>query len=187
MQRMTNLAIFVILGISSVNASETEARVMIQNLGQEAVDKTKEKQKIIEQWFQTTLLEDFDMPAICQFVLRSTWHTATPDQKRRFQNAFVTQLTKLYAQRFQEFSGALFSVERSRQRGQRIIVSSIVRKSPGAPASKVDWILNNQLKITDVQIEGVSMLITKRQEYTSFLASQGGRTIEDLIHILAAP
>ena len=182
---MAALAIWIVTGNEPIHASEREAQQKVQALGEEAIAKTTESLPAIERWFQQTLLEDFDMPAICQFVLRAQWRTITPDQRQRFQSAFVDQLTKLYAQRFQDFSGATFTVERSRQRGNRFVVSSTIRKSPGAPVSKVDWTLNKPLKITDVQIEGVSMLITKRQEYSSFLAAQG-RTIDDLIHSMRA-
>jgi phospholipid transport system substrate-binding protein len=58
------------------------------------------------------------------------------------------------------------------------LVSSQVLRTDGAPPAKVDWRVRKDnaggFKIVDIDVEGVSMLLTQREEFGSVIQRSGG-------------
>jgi len=138
--------------------------------------------------FHKLLVEGFDLPSIGAFVLGQYARGTTEDQRR----AFLTAFEKAMAQRFLP----LFSKhpnERLKVVNERVSetdpTSTFVNTEitqPAAPPIKVDWRIRKrggQYKIIDVIIEGVSMAVTLRSDYTSVIARNKGR-VEALIALL---
>jgi phospholipid transport system substrate-binding protein len=60
--------------------------------------------------------------------------------------------------------------------GGAIVASEIIR--PQGPPIKVDWRLNTRnrvYKITDVNVDGVSMALTQRSEFAGLIQRNGGQ------------
>src|SRR5262249_26267570 len=120
---------------------------------------------------------------IARFVLGRYWNLATPEQQRDYQRLFADMIVKVYSGRFSMYSGETLKVTGSRQEsGSDSIVSSQILRPSGPPVS-VDWRVrdrNGDYKIIDVAVEGVSMGVTQRDEFSSVI-QRGGGTVDALI------
>lgn len=160
---------------SAQATNATSAQSFIEDLGRRAIaslTKPGVSQTALESGFQSLLEEGFDIQAIGKFVMGRYWKQMSPDQQSRFIPLFESRLVKSYANRFQEYSGVNFIVKDARQEGGHSIVSSTIQK-PGGPITPVDWRVEGG-KIHDVKVEGVSMSITIRDEYSALVQSNNG-------------
>ncbi len=125
--------------------------------------------------FRTKFQAALDLKAIGQFVLGVYWRKATPAEREAFLTAFMDFATKSWADKFNMYTGQkiTFSGSRPAQKGQ-IYVDSTIQNNPPA---EVIWRLrdkNNEYKIVDIVVEGVSMAMSYRNEYSSFLQKNNG-------------
>ena len=179
-------SLVTILFFSHINPSlaTDAAKSFIEDLGRRAIEsltKPGASQSELESNFQSLLEEGFDVQAIGQFAMGRYWSRMSPDQQARFIPLFETRLKKSYANRFQEYRGVEFKVKGAFQSGGYVTVNSTIQK-PGGPLTPVDWRVRGG-KIHDVKVEGVSMSITIRDEYSSLVQSNNG-DIETFLSIL---
>ncbi|WP_439817301.1 MlaC/ttg2D family ABC transporter substrate-binding protein [Zavarzinia sp. CC-PAN008] len=158
-----------------------QAAAFIQNLGNQAIaaltDRSVPEQERRSR-FRTLFTANFDIAGISNFVLGRHRRTATPEQQAEFSALFEDYVVKTYAARLAEYAGETFSVQ-GEAPGQdgRMVVSSLVKRPRESKAIKVDWQVENQggnYRIVDVVIEGVSMAITQRSEFSSVVVNGGG-------------
>jgi phospholipid transport system substrate-binding protein len=128
--------------------------------------------------FRTLLDHDFDMPRIARFVLGRYWNEANDQDKQRFQKLFEDYVVRSYAQRFSEYSGETVKItgQRAESEVSTLVMSHILRPN-GAPPAKVDWRVRKTdagFKIVDVDVEGVSMVLTQREQFGSVIQRNGG-------------
>lgn len=130
------------------------------------------------QQFRDLFVASFDLPAIGQEVLGRYWKAASPDQQTQFLKLFEQQQVLTWAGRFKSYNGeklAIESVDPDAAGGWRI-ASHIDR--PGKTPIGLEWHVSEAgggMHIVDLAIEGVSMALTLRQEFTSVLQSNGGK------------
>ena len=132
----------------------------------------------IEKRFQVLLEKDFDLPRIGRFVLGRYWAGATDVEKQEFGRLFEAYVVRSYSLRFSGYSGETVKVLGSRPQSQEnTIVASLLVPPEGGPGTKIDWIVNKkgeEFKIIDVNVEGVSMSMTHRQEFATVIERTGG-------------
>jgi len=128
--------------------------------------------------FRQLFQADFDGAEIARFVLGRYWRSASEEERQEFLKLFEDYVVYVYGTRLSDFNGETFRVRGSRTDGNGTIVSTDVF-TPGATAPiKVDWRLiaeNGGFKITDVIIEGISLLVTQRSEFASVIQRHGGQ------------
>src|SRR5271169_1237559 len=136
--------------------------------------------------FRALFHNDFDSPGIARFVLGRYWRTASPDEQKEFLKLFEDYVVYVYTARLSDFEGEQFKITGSRPDQDTVVVSSDVT-TPGAPQPlKVDWRLINDdgsYKISDVIVDGVSMLVTQRSEFASVIQRHGGQ-VQGLIDLM---
>lgn len=141
-------------------------KVLQQNLPR---DKTGEQLNAI--W-----LGAFDVDGIGRAVLGKNWKKATEEQRKAYMELFPKYVAKLYAIQFSDYSGETFAVKGSKTMSDgSAIVNAEIDQPQGGPI-KLDFIVMNAgqgLKVTDVKVEGVSLLVTKRSEFDSVVAQKG--------------
>lgn len=134
--------------------------------------------------FATVVSGAFDVNRIARFILGPYWRTATGQQRAQFTSVFATYMIDVYWSDFSRYSGQQFSVTGERAEGaDTTIVASRIEQTNGRPPVHVDWRVHSEhstYKITDISIDGVSELITYRQEFGAAIARNGG-SIETLI------
>ena len=126
--------------------------------------------------FRVLLNQNFDMPAIVRLVLGRHWRTATPGQKSKFSRVFKTHLVQVYTSQLGVYGGESVEIEKSTQLSKKdTVIYPLVLRDEEIPL-RLDWRVretNRGLKVIDVAAEGVSMLTTKRSEFTSLVAREG--------------
>jgi phospholipid transport system substrate-binding protein len=136
--------------------------------------------------FRVLLTEGFDVPTIARFVLGRYWRTATEDERAEYLKLFEDFIVQSYASRFTEYAGENIRVTMSRagSDGEVTVYTDLVR--PSGPPVKVEWRTRREsgsFKIVDVIVEGVSMGITQRDDFSAAIQRGGGK-VEALITIL---
>jgi len=127
--------------------------------------------------FTKLLEEDFDMPRISRFVLGRYWTSASEQERSDFRAIFEVYMARAYSRRFGEYAGETVKVTGLRSEGNdATIVSSEIIHQQGNPV-KLDWRIyksGNDYRIVDVSVEGVSMVLTHKQEFASIIERDGG-------------
>jgi phospholipid transport system substrate-binding protein len=138
--------------------------------------------------FAQVLQSKFDLPYMAQVALGSHWAKATPEQQVRFVRATETAEAKAYSERFGQYLGQTLTVAKTTPRANGVwVVDSRLNQSNGQPI-KLEWEVRQLpagLRITDVKVEGVSMVMTRRSDFNSYIQQNGGR-VQALIDELEA-
>jgi len=167
-----------------------DARQFINRLVTDALrvladTKTNETQR--EQQFAALLRDNFDVPRIARFVLGRYWASASEPDRQRFISLYRDFIIRSYASEFSEYRGETVTVTNARPESADImIVNSEIVHPNGDPPVRVTWRVHrdgNNYKIIDVAVEGISMMLAQREEFTSVIQRNGG-TIGGLIQAI---
>ena len=140
--------------------------------------------------FTDLVMSAIDLNLISKFVLSKTWKNATDDQKERYIKAFKDYFINSYANKLDQYSGEQVEVVDAEEEGKYVIVNSFIYRE-GTDTLKINlkWRLLNrdgEIKIIDLNIEGISLIIAQREEFQSFLANNEGdleKLIEKIISV----
>ena len=128
--------------------------------------------------FTSLVMSAIDLNLISQFVLSKTWKSATDDQKERYISAFKTYFINSYANKLDQYSAEKIIVNGSEEAGKYVIVdTNIVREGTDTLKINLKWRLlnkNGNIRIIDINIEGISLVIAQREEFQSYLANNNG-------------
>ncbi len=137
-----------------------------------------------EKAFRSLFVGHFDVRALSRFALGRYWRRANKNQRSEYQRLFADFIVASYAARLNEYSGETITIKSTRETGRKgeVFVQSMIDR-PGGQSIRVDWRVrdkNDKLAIIDVVVEGVSMAITQRDEFSSVIANAGGQ-VDSLI------
>lgn len=172
-------------------AAQSDAGVFVKNLGDHAirvltVKEISETER--EDRFRGLLRAGFDVRRIGRFVLGRYARGVRKGSIDEYHGLFEDLIVATYAARFAKYSGQQFVIKRvakPRKRGDSIVMSEI-KPNDGGPSIRVDWQVHTEkelYKIVDVRVEGVSMSVTQREEFTTVIRNNGGK-VDALINIL---
>ena len=134
------------------------------------------------------------MPQIARFVAGTAWRGMSEDQQARFVDAFTGFISAIYARRFDEYAGEagqdnLFTLGRVTDAGRKgILVRTSINRVDEAPVL-VDWLVTDRpgrTVIADIIIEGVSLLVTQREEIGAMLEARQGNMDKLIEHLASA-
>ena len=174
-------ALAAVPGPAAAQIAPDDAKKFIQSMGDQAIEVLSRKDNDLtqrEDRFRGILKDGFAIPLIGQFVMGSYWKQANPDQQREYLGVFSEWIVKTYAIRFGGYSGEKFSVSDTRinEQDKDVFVATRIDRPDGKPPIMASWrvrAIEGKPKIVDVQVEGVSMLVTHRSEFAS-VGQQGG-------------
>lgn len=170
-------------------AADGPAAQLIEKVAAEVIELIKaDKGARLEAGIREVLLKYFDIPYMGRAALATHWNATSPDQRERFLKAVVSSEARAYTERFSQYGGQTLAVTRVMQRGGGVsVVDSKLNQTNGQPIN-IQWEVRDTgqgLRITDVKIEGVSMVMTHRSDFNSYISSHGGK-VEPLIDELEA-
>ena len=174
---------------ASAQSAEGPAAQLIERTAGEVIELIKTTTGAPrEAGIRAVLMKYFDLPFMAQAALATHWNATNPEQRERFLKAVVSAEARAYAQRFGQYGGQTLNVTRvtSRPNGASMVDSKL-NQSNGQPIA-IQWEVRDSgqgLRITDVKIEGVSMVMTRRSDFNSFIQNNGGK-VEPLISELEA-
>lgn len=167
-------------GASARNA--TDAGSFVTTLAQDAIDhlaapNLSEGER--DTRFRKLFLDGFDVPLIARFVLGRYWRQATEAERAEYLRLFDELVVQTYARRFNEFNTArlrLLSVSRPNEDNDVIVAveGSVASKPPVRLDVRVRQ-GSSAYKVIDISIEGVSMAVTQRDEFSSVIQRGGGK------------
>lgn len=152
------------------------AQQTLKDLDQHRSEYKKDPAKV-RQLVDKNMLQHFDTAYAAQLVLAKHWRTATPEQRKRFVEAFYQSLLQNYGNALLEFTPDRLKIlpfqgkpedtvatvrsEVRRDNGSRVPVNYSLRKTPQG------W------KAYDVQIEGVSYVKSFRTDFGAEIQQKG--------------
>jgi phospholipid transport system substrate-binding protein len=155
---------------------EASAKKMLQELDANRPMYRKDPAKL-DALVGNVLLPNFDTDYAARLVLGQTWRTATPDQRKRFVDAFYHSLLRNYGAALVDFTGDRFVIlpfrgdpadnsatvhtQVKRENGSTVPVDFTLRKTDGG------W------KAWDVVIEGISYVKSFKTDFGSEIQQKG--------------
>jgi phospholipid transport system substrate-binding protein len=126
--------------------------------------------------FRDLFHQAFDVQKIGRFVIGRYWNKATPDEQSKYLEVFGSYVATIYAGQFSQYQGESFKSTGARQtgEGESLVQCEIVRT--GNPSIQLGFRVDGSsgaFKIIDVTVEGVSLIVTKRDEFGSVLSQEG--------------
>ena len=113
-------------------------------------------------------------------VLGSYFKSTTPEQREKFFKAFGDFIEQAYAQVLTAYTDQQVQIEPAKDVGDKNLISIRVNllQSGGKPPVKLDfkWRKNSKTgewQAYDIVAEGVSMVVTKQNEWSGILRQQG--------------
>jgi phospholipid transport system substrate-binding protein len=177
---LTSLPTHHVLGASSAGTSNG-AKQFITDLANRAIGVMADKSlsdKDRVQKFHDLFIASFDLPTIGQHVLGRFWNSASADQRSKFLNLFEQQEVLVWSSRFKTYNGEKLSVDSADEEdGGGWKVESKISRSSGAPIP-LEWTvaqMGNNWRISDISVEGASMALTLRQDFSSVISANGGK------------
>lgn len=149
---------------------------------------TSEEQRLAA--FQQVLADGMALDVIGKFMIGETRKSMSEDQIARYDAVFPEYLTKLYAEQFKDIVGKPLEVVEAKELGARdVIVRTRFDRKDGAPIM-VDWrvreLRSGERKAIDIIVSGVSIMLVKREEFSSFVASNGVDALMERLEAEAA-
>lgn len=177
----------LLLHTNSTFAQESSSIIFVKTMTDEIITnvlKSSDTQELKTERFEKYFLNALDTKSIGKFVLGKHARKISDEELKKFTLAFTTMALKSWADKFSLYTGQsiTFQGERPAEGKNQVYVDSLIQN--GANPVQVIWRLkvkNEDYKIVDIVIEGVSMVLTYRDEYASFLDSH---TLEELIQKL---
>jgi phospholipid transport system substrate-binding protein len=144
-----------------------------QSLGEKGISDQERDRR-----FKVLLTEAFDLPRIARFVLGRYWRTATEQEQQEFFSLFEKFVVQAYSNRFRDLTGKKLHVQQTlaMEENYALVVSEI--EIPNQPPVKINWRVqkkDDNFKIVDVMVEGISMSITQRDEFAAVIRQSGGK------------
>ncbi len=126
---------------------------------------------------ESTLLPNFDTPYAAQLVLGQHWRNASPEQRKRFVEAFYKSLLYTYGDAMIDFTADRLKVFPTKVAPEdtRATVRTEIKRSNGTKVA-VNYSMrkvNNAWKAWDVVIDGISYVKSYREDYGSQVQQQG--------------
>jgi len=171
------------------DAQVTQAKDFVNHVAEEGIaflsDQRFTHEQRVEE-FKTLLSNNFDMRTIARFSLGRYWRGATDTQKAEYLDLFEQNILEVYSQRFTEYRNQVVDVRDARAEGKADVLVTSYITSEDSPDIKVDWRVRNKdggYKIIDIMVEGVSMALTQRSDYSSVIQRGGGKVEVLLAHL----
>lgn len=177
---LSSLPIHHALSATDATGNGDGAKQFITDLANRAIavmaDKSlSDKDRV--QKFQDLFIASFDLPTIGEHVLGRFWRSASADQRSQFLKLFQEQEVLVWSVRFKGYNGEKLAVQSADPDGGGYKVESQISRSSGAPIP-LEWSVSQaggNWRITDIVVEGASMSLTLRQDFSSVIEANGGK------------
>ena len=166
------ILLFPLSAISDENIGKS--KIFIEKLGKQVVEKVSNTDiSEVERYnnFKQLYLSSFDNYYISRFVLGRYWKTIDKGIQKQFVDSFNKYIVATYAPKFKGWEGTFKAVDSLLENNYYNVKMDILNED--GPTLKMMWKMylnkNTEFKILDVNIDGVSMLVTQRAEFLSVI------------------
>ena len=178
---ITFLTFLVIFFSNIAKVYSIEPDIFVQstvNRASEALNnKFSKKEKIAK--LKAIAKETVDITGIGFYTLGSYRKNINDEQKKEYSNLFEQYFLKSFASRLAEYSNPEIEVlSKKRLNENYTMVSSVLVATEQRPQVKIDWRIYTKnpenLLIRDLIIEGLSLVRTQKEEFSSIIQSNDG-------------
>ena len=168
------LALFFIPIHSFSDEKIEQSKYFVENLGKQVVEKVSninlsESERIVN--FRNLYLDAFDNYYISRFVLGQYWKRLDSNMRKQFVESFNNYIVTTYAPKFKGWEGTFKATDSLLENNYYNVKMNVLNKD--GPTLQFMWKIyldkNKNFKILDVNIDGVSMLVTQRAEFMSVI------------------
>jgi len=160
-------------------ASTEEARALVQSVSNQviALIKAPGAPQSKAPQLRSIMSQSVAMRDVAGFALGRYARGATPDQRNRYVEVYADYVARTYAGKFSEYGGETITVTNAQDVGRKgIFVNSTVNAN--GQIINIGWQVrenrSGQLKIIDINVDGLSMAESQRSEFTRMIADMGG-------------
>lgn len=187
MKKLLNVFLCLFCFSSQALASETAtAEQFAKNLADNIITNVVRPKISLQQKqekFQSVFMSAINVKKNARFTLGRYAKKASDEQLQAYTDALADNIVYTWTTRFNEYAGDALNSEaisfasaRKSENGDFYITSKI--KLPNAESDvEMIWRIsdkNGEMKLADLIVEGVSMLMSYRNEYTAVLQQNGG-------------
>ena len=168
------LALFFIPINSFSDEKIEQSKFFVENLGKQVIEKVSnvnlsDSERIVN--FRNLYLDSFDNYYISRFVLGQYWKRLDSNMRKQFVESFNDYIVTTYAPKFKGWEGTFKATHSLLENNYYNVKMNVLNKD--GPTLKFMWKIyldkNKNFKILDVNIDGVSMLVTQRAEFMSVI------------------
>ena len=186
MKKLLFTLLFMLAGVPAAFAQTDEAKAVAQKIADdimERVVKIKAPDSVKEQNFNAIFTQAADLKKIARFTLGRFAKTASEQDLQAYTTAFTDNVVDTWTQRFASYAGEKIVFTDARQEnGKDVYVHSDLLMADGVNKIEIVWRVSmkkDKTHLVDLVVEGVSMILSYRNEYTAILQQNGGN-IADL-------
>ena len=182
LKKTSTFLFFLVIFFSSIaKVYSIEPDIFVQstvNRASEALNNNSSKEEKIER-LKEIASETVDINGIGYYTLGAYRKNINEDQKKEYSNLFEQYFLKSFASRLAEYSNPEIEVLSKKKLNENYtIVSSILVGTEQRPEVKIDWRIytkNPEIPlIRDLIIEGLSLVRTQKEEFSSIIQSNDG-------------
>lgn len=136
--------------------------------------------------FRRVFLEATNIRTIARFTLGRYYKNASEEQREAFIQAFTDNVILTWTERFSSYAGEQIRFKDTRQDKNDFYVNSTLDIPNTENDIEIIWRISNKngrMQLVDLVVEGVSMIMSYRNEYASVLQQSGG-DVQTLINML---
>ena len=182
LKKTSTFLIFLVIFLSSIaKVNSIEPDIFVQstvNRASEALNNKFSKEEKIER-LKEIASETVDINGIGYYTLGTYRKNINEDQKKEYSNLFEQYFLKSFASRLAEYSNPEIEVVSKKKLNENYtMVASILVGTEQRPEVKIDWRIytkNPEIPlIRDLTIEGLSLVRTQREEFSSIIQGNDG-------------
>ena len=173
---------FIIINLTIINNSYSiEPDIFVQSTvnraSQTLSDNLSKEEKINK--LKNIAKETVDIQGIGMYTLGSYRKVLSENQKKEYSVLFEQYFLKTFSSRLAEYSNPEIEVKTKEKLNKNYtMVKSVLVATDQRPEVNIDWRIYtknpNDLKIRDLIIEGLSLVRTQKEEFSSIIESNNG-------------
>ena len=179
---------------TSAKASDEGAGAFVDRLGNKTISylsNASATQEWREDRLRELFREGFATDRIGRFVLGKYRRNASDTAVNEFVQVFEDYIVAFYAKQFQKFSGETFTVQKvieaqaNKVNKDSMVMAKLVPATANGPLRVTFQVrkVGDDFKILDIRVEGVSLVLAQRDEFTTYIGNNGGK-VESLTSAL---
>jgi phospholipid transport system substrate-binding protein len=166
---MLALANQVHAGQSPTQAVQTAVDAILGILMNDALDKDVKRSQMRE-----IINKRFDFRAMSQRTLATNWKKASKDEQQQFVGLFGQLIQNSYIGKVEAYTSEKVEYPAEKIKGKRAVVDTlIITSSTEIPVNYKVYLKNDEWRVYDVIIEGVSLISSYRSTYQAIVKNDG--------------
>lgn len=163
------LAIQANAGQTPIQTVQTAVDAILGILTNETLDKEEKRSQM-----RAIINQRFDFRAMSQRTLATNWKKASRDEQQQFVDLFAQLIQNSYIGKVEAYTSEKVEYPAEKIKGNRAVVDTlIITSSTEIPVNYKVYLKNDEWRVYDVIIEGVSLISSYRSTYQEIVKKDG--------------